>query len=213
MYRIYRACSSWQLFHESMEKAKRVLECNQYPPNFYDLIIKDSLNIILRKCQQTEHPSEENTTIKKFPLMIPYRGKCSAEYAHALHRCSAPCTIIMTIRKLRTTMPSLKPPVEKMIRTGIVYKITCPRCTACYVGQSSRHLQTHFREHTRNPGPVKTHLRNCNTTITEEHIDILAFTSRGEGYLLPLEALFTQELEPKINTKDEWWSRTLTIKI
>ena len=29
-YRIYRTCSSWQLFHESMEKAKRVLECNQY---------------------------------------------------------------------------------------------------------------------------------------------------------------------------------------
>ena len=116
VYRIYRACSSWQLFHESMEKAKRVLECNQYPPNFYDLIIKDSLNTILRKCQQTEHPSEENTMTKKSPLMIQCRGKCSEEYARALHRCSAPCIIIMTIRKLRTTMPSLKPPVEKMIR-------------------------------------------------------------------------------------------------
>ena len=145
--------------------------------------------------------------------MIQYRGKCSEEYARALHRCSAPCTIIMTIRKLRTTMPSLKPPLEKMIRSGFVYKITCPRCTACYVGQSSRHLQTSIREHTKNPGPVKTHLRNCNTTITEEHIDILASTSRGEGYLLTLEALFIQELEPKINTKDEWGSRTLTIKI
>ena len=196
-----------------MEKAKQVLERNQYPPNFYDPIIKDSLNTILQKCQQTEHPSEENSTTKKFPLMIQYRGKCSEEYARALHRCSAPCTIIMTIRKLRTTMPSLKPPVEKMIRSGIVYKITCPRCTACYVGQSSRHLQTRIREHTKNPGPVKTHLRNCNTTITEEHIDILASTSRGEGYLLTLEALFIQELEPKINTKDEWRSRTLTIKI
>ena len=74
----------------------------------------------------------------------------------------------------------------------------------CYVGQSSRHLQIRIREHTKNPGPVKTHLRNCNTTITEEHIDILASTSRGEGYLLTLEALFIQELEPKINTKDEW---------
>ena len=51
----------------------------------------------------------------------------------------------------------------------------------CYVGQSSRHLQTRIREHTKNPGPVKTHLRNCNTTITEEHIDILTSTSRGGG--------------------------------
>ena len=117
-----------------MEKAKQVLGRNQHPPNFYDPIIKDSLNTILRKCQQIEHPSEENSTTKKFPLMIQYRGKCSEEYARALHRCSASCTIIMTIRKLRTTMPSLKPPVEKMIRSGIVYKITCPRCTAWYVG-------------------------------------------------------------------------------
>ena len=142
---------------------------------------------------------------KKYPLMIQYRGKCSEDYARA------PGTIIMTIRKLKTTMPSLKPPVEKMIRSGIVYKITCPCCTACYVGQSSWHLQTRFREHIRNPWPVKTHLRNCNTTVTEGHIDILASTSRGEGYLLTLE--YIQELEPKINTKDEWRSRTLTIKI
>ena len=81
------------------------------------------------------------------------------------------------------------------------------------MGQSSRHLQIRIREHTKNPGPVKTHLRNCNTSITEEHIDILESTSRGEGYLLTLEALFIQELEPKINTKDEWCSRTLAIKI
>ena len=91
-----------------------------------------------------------------------------------------------------------------------VYKITCPRCTACYVRQSSWHLQTRIREHTKNPGPVTIHLRNYNTTITEEHIDILASTSRGEGYLLTLEAWFIQELEPKINAKDEWRSRTPT---
>ena len=80
------------------------------------------------------------------------------EYARALHRCSVSRIIIMTVRKLTTTMPSLKPPVEKMIRssTGIICKITCACCTACYVGQSSRHLQTCFREHTGNPGPVKT---------------------------------------------------------
>ena len=96
---------------------------------------------------------------------------------------------------------------------SLSYKITCPRCTACYVGQSSRHLQTRFKEHSKNAGPVKTHLNRCSTTIAEEDIDILASTSRGEGYLLTLEALYIQELEPEINTKDEWRSRTLTIKI
>ena len=213
VYRMYRACSSWQHFHESLEKAKRVLEHNQYPPNFYDPIIKDTLNNILQEpeCQQTEDQSTQ--MIRKFPLVLQYRGKCTEEYAHALHHCSAPCSIIMTLRKLKTTMPSLKPPVEKMIQSGVIYQISCPRCTACYVGQTSWHLQTRFREHTKNQGPVKTHLHQCNATITEEHINILSSTSRGESHLLTLEALYIQELDPKINTKDEYRSRTLTIRI
>ena len=192
-YRIYRASSSWQHFHESLQKAKQVLEHNQYPPNFYDPIIKDTLNNISQEpeCQQTEDPSTQTTnSIRKFPLVIQYRGKCTEEYARALHHCSAPCSIIITLRKLKTTMPSLKPTVEKMIRSGVVYQISCPRCTACYVGQTSRHLQTRFefREHTKNQGPVKTHLHQCNTTITEEHIHI----KRGEPLTDFRSAVYTR---------------------
>ena len=103
VYLIYRACSSWQHFPQSLEKAKRVLEHNQYLPNFYDPIIKDSLNNILQepKCQQTEDPSTQTTnSIRKFPLVIQSRVKWTEEYARALHHCSAPCSIITTLRKL-----------------------------------------------------------------------------------------------------------------
>ena len=43
IYRIHRACSSWLLFHESLEKAKRVLERNQYLSAFYERFIKTIL--------------------------------------------------------------------------------------------------------------------------------------------------------------------------
>ena len=121
--------------------------------------------------------------------------------------------MIMTLRKLKTTMPSLKPPVEKMLRSGVVYKITCPRCNACYVGQTSRHLQTRIKEHRTISGPVKNHIASCASTLSDENIEILKSTSRGEAYLLTLEALWIKELKPEINTKDEYRSRTLTIKI
>ena len=147
------------------------------------------------------------------PLMIQYRGKCTEDYARALHRCNAPCTIVMTLRKLKTVMPSLKPPVEKMVRGGVVYRITCPCCSACYVGQTSRHLQTRFREHINNDGPVKRHLRKCRTSATPDNVEIIAATSRGEIFLETLEALWIKELEPTINTKDEYKRRTLTIKL
>ena len=34
----------------------------------------------------------------------------------------------------------LKAPVEMPLKSGVVYKIHCPRCNSCYVGQTSRHL-------------------------------------------------------------------------
>ena len=62
-------------------------------------------------------------------------------------------------------------------------------------------------------GPMKKHLAECRSTIQEENVDILQTSSRGEEYLLTLEALHIREQKPKINTKDEYKSRELTIKI
>ena len=99
--------------------------------------------------------------------------------------------------------------VKKILKSGIVYKLTCPCCLACYVGQTSRHMQTRFREHIKTQGPMRYHLQQCNTNTTDGNVDILAFTSR-EGYLMTLEAQGIQELELTIN---EYRSRTLSIKL
>ena len=60
---------------------------------------------------------------------------------------------------------------------------------------------------------MKTHLGQCKTSIPEENIDILQQTAKGENFLLTLEALHIRERKPKLNTKDEWRSRELTIKL
>ena len=60
---------------------------------------------------------------------------------------------------------------------------------------------------------MKKHLASCNTHLTTEDVDILKATARGEAFLLTLEALFIRELKPRINTKDEYRSRELKIKL
>ena len=60
---------------------------------------------------------------------------------------------------------------------------------------------------------MKKHLQECDTTLTDEHVEILQMTSRGEEFLLTLEALHIREQKPTINTKDEYRSRELTIKL
>ena len=149
----------------------------------------------------------------KRAIFIQYRGKCREDYARSLHKCNAPCSIIMTLWKLKTTMPSLKPAVEKHLRSGVVYKIECASCQAAYVGQTSRHLLTRLKEHQKPSSAVSKHMKWCRAKCTLDNTSILASTSRGVVHLLTLEALYIEELKPTINTKEEFRSRTLTIKI
>ena len=126
---------------------------------------------------------------------------------------STPHVQLWWLRKLKTALPSLKPTIEKGLKSGIVYELQCPRCSASYVGQTGRHLQTRLKEHILRPGPMKTHLNQCSTSITEEHVRILHTSTRGENHLLTLEALHIRERKPTINTKDEYRSRELIIKL
>ena len=97
----------------------------------------------------------------KFRFFVQYRGKSTDQFAKALHDCQAPCVVVMTLRKLRTVMPSLKPPVEDVMRSGVIYQIECPRCQAFYVGCTEQHLITRFKEHRSRQGPVRTHFVFC----------------------------------------------------
>ena len=212
IHRIYRACSSWSHFHDSVEKAKKILEKNQYPPTFYEPIIRTTLSNLLGVPTE-EKPTDNTSKQEKILLKVQYRGKCTEDYARALHKCNAPCMIVMTLRKFKTVLPSLKPPVEKMLKSEVVYQLTCPRCEACYIGQTSRHIQARLKEHLQRPGPMRTHLQQCNTTIGADDVTILQTSSKGESFLLTLEALHIRERKPTINTKDEYRSRELTIKL
>ena len=55
------------------------------------------------------------------------------------------------------------------------------------------------------------HYNDCKM-INPCDIEILGSTTRGEKQLLTLEALFQKDISPSINTKEEYKSRTLTIK-
>ena len=114
---------------------------------------------------------EEGTTAPKQLLFVQYRGKASEDFARALHKAEAPCTVVFTLRKLRSVLPSLKPSVPKNLRGSVVYKLKCPRCAACYVGQTDRHFCTRLTEHQQKKDqPVYKHFQKCGKkTYTSGH--------------------------------------------
>ena len=211
VYRIFHACSTWENFHHSLVKAKTILENNQYPSSFYERIIEKTINKIRET--KTVDAEEENDETEKKLIFVQYRGKITENFERSLNKINAPCKIITTLKKTRSLLPSLKPPVDNALKSGLVYKITCSRCQSCYVGQTTRHLLTRFKEHKRSGTPVESHFKACNSSLTMDDVKIIAMSSKCNFKLMTLEALFIKDIKPSINTKDEFRSRALTIKI
>ena len=53
----------------------------------------------------------------------------------------------------------------------------------------------------------------CERDIDNDCVKILDSTTKSDNYLLTLEALWIRDIKPTINTKDEFRSRELIIKI
>ena len=107
----------------------------------------------------------------------------------------------------------MKQHVEKELKSMVVYKVECPRCQSSYVGQTARHLITRIKEHRNEKTPVGSHFQNCNSELSMDNVSINDRTIKSKQCLMSLEALWIDKSKPQLNTKDEYKSRTLTIKI
>ena len=122
----------------------------------------------------------------------------------------------MKTKKIKSVLPPLKPAVPKLLRSAVVYKIDCPGCESSYVGFTSRHLQQCVREHLGKSGVIRKHINEClplsfSLDKFEKEVSILA-CSTSLTKSMTLEALFIKQFAPSLNTKDEFKSRTLTLK-
>ena len=144
--------------------------------------------------------------------MMQYRGSATDQFLKKLKDCSAPVQVVLTLRKLRSCLPTLKAPVQMMLKSDVVYKISCPRCEACYVGKTSRHLVTRVAEHrTTTMGPVFQHMRTCQIQSTDLNVKVLWTVMKGGFFLSIMEALYIREMCPSLNTRDPYRDHELTI--
>ena len=238
VHRIYRSCSSWAHFHDGITDAITILENNQYPSEFYMPIINKTLqklvsvkddvtdddevtdDVSMNLCNESV---DENACLHmindkdKYKFFLQYRGKETDKFINALKRLNAPCNFVLTTRKLKTVLPSLKPSVPGMLLSKVVYKLDCPGCNASYVGQTVRHAGRRLREHLRSRGIMRAHLDTCESckNIDFDENDIISILGNSTSLvrLLTLEALFIEQIKPVLNSKDEFRSRTLTLKL
>ena len=77
---------------------------------------------------------------------------------------------------------SVKDPIPRGLRTGVVYKFLCAGCSACYVGEITRHFSTRVREHifSESTSHVFKHLQNsehCRKLCSNDCFSIIDHAS------------------------------------
>ena len=60
---------------------------------------------------------------------------------------------------------------------------------------------------------VYKHAKVVKSKVTLDNFVIIGTSSRGENYLLTLEAIWIKELNPAINTREEYKTRELSIRL
>ena len=173
-------------------------------------------NSTLPPQKEKEGTQAESEVSNSTTFLLQYRGRETDNLSRQLKKISTiNIDSVLTLRKLKSTLPSLKPLVPKPLRSHLVYQIECPGCQASYVGYTKRHVSARLREHRNVKAPVGKHFANCVGIKPEMMNDlrILQTTTRSEKFLQALEALHINEIQPGLNTRDEYQSRTLTLKI
>ena len=104
---------------------------------------------------------------------------------------------------------------DRELRSRVVYRLTFSGCNSTYVGQTVQHLATRADEHRKKDSTVGQHLLECKNDVgvtAELKSDIIDKTANTQK-LLKLEALHIWRERPRINTRDEFRSRELTLKL
>lgn len=122
-----------------------IAKANDYPVSYVDKIYARIANKFSEKRLQTIQIQDSNSSISNKFICLPYYGSMSMKIAHIFKKChmkvafSTSCNLAHILNhKIDTNC---------FTQESGVYKICCPDCGACYVGQTGRKLEARFKEH------------------------------------------------------------------
>ena len=217
LHRSFRLCSSYEYFHREIETLKSIFKHNNYPPppppppNFVNHCIKKFLNKLFIKKDLNFMVSKRELT-----FVLPYLGKLSIDLRTRLRRTierNLPyykLKIIFRSKCRLNTLSRFKDPLEKKIRSGIIYRYTCSNCKVTYYRITFCHFYTRAAEHkgissltekrlknVKQPA-ISDHLLQCNCAINFDDFSILA-TDCNKVKLLLRESLLIKRDKPILN--------------
>ena len=120
--------------------------------------------------------------------------------SEALRRVQAPYTIKVTfcpLTSLRRVLSHPKDLIPLLYQSGVVYRIGCLVCDACYIGQTCRTLIQRRKEHRR-----AVDNRDCQSSASAEHSSLPGMVSPFSGVILTCDSAVSLSLDTSISIAD-----------
>ena len=111
---------------------------------------------------------------------------------------------------------SLKSRIPSYLKSCVVYYFLCTGCSASYVGETARYLDTRIHEHfnkATSPSNIFRHLRNnqtCKRACTESCFKVID-SARSEYTLKVKEAMHIKWLNPTLNKQKKHITLTISV--
>ena len=146
--RSFKICNNWNCFHNDIENIKSSLIKNAYTPFLIDKVIKKYLDY---KFSSNQNQLIDAPDVRYFKL--PYIGNLSHQIKNKLSKlCKEFCKETFNIKLVCNSFKiknyfSNKDPIPDDLKSFLVYKFTCARCSSSYIGETCRHFKTRIEEH------------------------------------------------------------------
>ena len=151
VFRAWKLCSSYVLFHSEILFVKELLMSNGYPANFIDSIVHRFLS---KQFSNTDVIQPYGPHKRRVYLCLPYVGELATnKFARQIRRLIAkiaPCVelrLVFRAAQKLSCLTRLKSKLNVLSRSGVVYQISCTQCEAFYVGKTKRRLEQRVQEH------------------------------------------------------------------
>ena len=207
--RTFQINNTWIGFHLDLKNLRTIILKNEYPEKQFDLQVNKYLNKKLSKEQSGNSIEKEEQKLRYFKL--PYIGKFSDYTQKKINKlikqfCKDNIKIKLVFDSFKiSSMFSTKDKIPHSLKSFVVYKFVCARCNACYVGETSRHLNTRIKEHltTDKQSHIYKHLsesEECRMANNANSFKIID-TARSKYTLKIKEGLHIQWLKPNLNVQ------------
>ena len=215
IFRAYKLCSNYILFHQELEYLREYFRNNNFNEFIFDNLVGKFINNIYKPITKVPSVQKLNQYCK-----FPYLGELNTIFQKDLQSILDslfPCAKFTIVSKNPLKISSyfhMKSQIPKLLRSNIIYLYSCPSCKLdSYIGSTTRPLKVRICEHmgishrtltelkTKPFSAIRMHSQQCKNPISFANFSILD-SALNENELLIKESIYIKQKMPTLN-KDQ----------